>query len=217
MNLFNMLIKVGNDETMNELLENSKVKKQFFFLTLSSIISLLLALVTVVSIMLTQQDTKVVAIRADMKNKTLQQMNIMPMAHSSFKNVSEWINEAISTAYSFDFLDFDKQVDKARIYFTDKGYEMYLGALAAEGVREVITTKKVQSTLIPTGSPVLINSGNFAGIDFWRFRVKALVVYYGGLQPVFKRVNISLLIFRHPPHLNPKGLAISEFMMNYDD
>jgi intracellular multiplication protein IcmL len=123
--------------------------------------------------------------------------------------------EAIQTSYSFDFVNFDQQIEKAAYYFTPAGYDMFLKSLKENNVKEDLLKNKIQVSLLPLQKPVYINGGNFGNKEFWRYRLPVLVSYYNGNKPVLKKMKIEVLILRVPAYENPKGLAIAEFnMMN---
>lgn len=149
----------------------------------------------------------------DLKQKTAQQIMTLPFPHQSFKNVSSWLIDAITTSYSFSFSNVDKQIESAGYYFTSDGYTMYLRALEANKIRETVINDKINVSILPMQDPVMINGGRSGGTEFWRFRVPVLTSYTAGRAPIVQKNMVEVLILRVPAHENHKGLAIAEFNM----
>jgi Type-IV b secretion system, inner-membrane complex component len=137
----------------------------------------------------------------------------LPFAHQTFKNVSNWIVDAISVTYSFDFLNIEEQIKKSEFYFTPEGYKMYVNSIEKNQISKQIKSKFLSTSIIPLQSPVLINGGVSGGTEFWRFRVPVLVSYAGGKDPVISKYMMELLILRVPSYISHKGLAIAEYNM----
>jgi hypothetical protein len=145
---------------------------------------------------------------------TIQQVPLtLEFPHQSFKNVSNWIEDAIGVTYSFGFLNIDQQIEKAEFYFTPAGYETYKMALNTSGVRKEIIEKKLEVSTITMQEPVLINGGINGDTEFWRFRVPVLVSFSGGKEAVIEKRMVELLVLRVPSYLSHKGLAIAEYNM----
>jgi Type-IV b secretion system, inner-membrane complex component len=137
----------------------------------------------------------------------------LPSAHNTIKNVTAWIKEAIGETYSFGFLNFDKQVKKASLYFTEEGYAGYLRALEIAKIRDTVVSKKLEISILPLKEPILINSGMFRDEEYWRFKTPVLVNYFGGKEPIREKYMLEILIRKVPSYVNPKSLAIHEYIM----
>lgn len=202
-------------DSLNEQIEKEPiVKKQFMFIGVSLVCLLITFLFTLLSTFLSDKTGAPIAYKVDLKEMTQEEINILPYPHQSLKNVSGWLQDAASAAYSFDFLNYDKQVRRASYYFTDLGYQTYLTALKANKVEENVVGSRLQISLVPLQDPILINSGFFGNTDFWRFKMPVLVSYYGGSKPVIEKVMIEMLVLRVPAYKNHKGLSIAEFNMS---
>lgn len=135
----------------------------------------------------------------------------LPVAHQSFQNISNWLTDAVVELYSFDFLDYDKKVNEAQLYFTSNGYSKYLEALNNSGVKSSVIDKKVIVSTVPLGNPILVNSGNIDGVDYWRFKVPVLINYTGGDKPISTKSLFDVNIQQVPAYISHKGIAITNF------
>jgi intracellular multiplication protein IcmL len=216
-NILLSLDKPGNDVVADSIDKQPIVSKYWFNLGGSIVFILITLLVGFLSIIVYDKKSSPVTYAINLEKKTKQQIIVLPFPHQSFKNVSGWIVDAVSVAYSFDFLNYDKQVKKAAYYFTPEGYNTYLTALEVTKIQKEVVGKKLQISLIPLQNPILVNGGTFGETQFWRFKLPVLVSYYGGKEPVIKKLMVELLVLRVPAHENYKGLAIAEFnMTNYN-
>lgn len=195
------------------VLDEPLFKKQSMSMVMAIVAALAVIAVGSISIMKYSGGTQPVVFSVILKKREVQRITVLPFPFQSFKNVSSWLRSAIESSYSFDFLNYDKQVEGARYYFTKDGYSSYLKALDAKGVRADLISKKIEAAAIPLSDPVFINGGVAAGQFFWRYRVPILLSYYGGKTPVFQKETVEVLVFRVPTNESVNGLAIEEFNM----
>lgn len=212
-NLLNNLLGQPEDSLKERLDKEPIVKKYWFNLGLSIILSLTTVIIGTIVIFQRQKHPPPVTHAYNLSKNTMEQVITLPYPHQSIKNLAGWLNDAMTTAYAFDFNHIDEQIGNAEYYFTATGYSMYLRALESSGVRDKVINGKLQITLVPIQDPILINAGSVGDTEFWRFRVPILTSYYGGKDPVLQKNLVEVLIIRVPAYKNQKGLAITEFNM----
>lgn len=213
--ILDFLVKTPQDGITDKIEKEPIVMKQWNHLGGAILFIFLTIIFSLISILFSNVKTEIspLTYKVDFQEMTQEEINVLPFPHQSFKNVSAWLQDAVSTAYSFDFLNYDQQVRNVSYYFTDLGYETYLNALAANNIRESVVGSRLQISLIPLQDPVMINGGIFGTTEFWRFRMPVLISYYGGNKPIINRVMIEVLVLRVPAYKNYKGLSIAEFNM----
>lgn len=135
----------------------------------------------------------------------------LPIAHQSFQNVTNWLTDALVEIYSFDFLNYNRRVQEADKYFTDNGYTKYLNALEVSNIKTSVIDKKLIITTVPLNNPILVNSGNIDGVDFWRFKVPVLINFTGGDKPLSTKSIIDVYVQQVPAYVSHKGIAITGF------
>lgn len=143
----------------------------------------------------------------------LKQLITLPYPHQSFRNVSNWIQEAVMDSYSFDFNNFDDVVKRMEYYFTEEGYAAYKATMYNSGVKEQVIQSKIKVSTVVTGSPIMISGGVFLGTEYWRFATPVRVSFYGGEAAKPQDMMVHMLLVRIPTHKNSKGLGIAEFNM----
>lgn len=209
-----LLDKSHSDVISDRIDKEPIVAKYWFNLGGAILFSIITVLLAIVAMLKYDVKSPPATVGVNVKNHTGQQLVTLPFPHQSFKNVSAWIVDAVTAAYSFDFNNYDAQVERAAYYFTPDGYKTYLTALDANKIRQNVVGRKLQIAVVPMQNPVLINGGTFGSTEFWRFKIPVLVSYYGGKEPVVKKTMIELLVLRVPAYQNYKGLSITEFNMS---
>jgi len=217
--LLNALDKVEQNG-LSERIDKNPITKKYWIALGGSIILLLGTVLVNIAALIEKKNIQPAELRAVLikDNKIIQESIkevpiTLPTAHHSFKNLISWVKDSIRETYTFNFLNFDEQTKKAEKYFTPEGYQTYIKALQETNVEKDIKTKRLEVVTIPMQTPVLINSGVYGDLEFWRFRVPVLVSIQAGKEPLLDNYMMELLIILVPPYENPKGLAIAEYKM----
>lgn len=208
-----MLDKPPKDKIMESVEKEPIVNKYFNKLGLGIIFLLVSMIIGLVSLFKYEKQDSPETYGVNLAKQEAERLVVLPYPHQSFKNVESWTSDAIISAYSFDFNDFDEQVRKASYYFTPEGFSTYQNSLLANQIRETVLSKKIQIAIVPLDVPVFINQGSFGSTEFWRLRMPVLTSYFGGREPVIQRMSVEVLVLRVPAYQNHKGLAIAEFNM----
>lgn len=126
--------------------------------------------------------------------------------------ILRWGSKAATTAYTFDFLDYENQIAAARPYFTAAGWQDYLRSVS--GLISTITQKKLIVYGVVSGPPVISNEGPLKGKDYvWRIQIPFLVTYLSGSDKKTKNFFVILTIVQVPTDVNPQGIGIDQFVM----
>lgn len=149
------------------------------------------------------------ALQANGEKKQLQSYtdpNLLP------DTILRWASKAATAAYTFDFVNYDRQISEARPYFTEAGWQDYLTS-----VKSLITTI-VQNQLFVTGvvsgTPVISNEGPLPKKGYsWRVQIPFLVTYQTGNSQTKRNFHVVITIVRVPTNVNPQGIGIDQFVM----
>ncbi len=213
-------IDPSQEDGLSERIEKEEVSKKYFLFFTASLISLWLAFILNVFMTFGSEETppaRLFSVKKKGDGFDMSQIaevpRTLPTAHHTFKNVSSWVKDAIGETYSLGFSNFDKQVVDVEKYFTTEGYESYKKALVSSKVEANVKNKKIEISILPLKEPVLINSGVYNETEFWRFRTKVLISYFGGKEPVRQKYYLEMLVRRVPSYVSSKSLAIHEYVM----
>lgn len=141
-------------------------------------------------------------------------MQLTPAAEPNLLSdtILQWASKAATTAYTFDFVNYNKQIAAARPYFTDAGWADYL-----ESVDNLITTivkNQIFVSGVVAGVPVISNQGPLPGKGYvWRVQIPFLVSYQSSETVRKDNFIVVITIVHVPTNINPQGIGIDQFVM----
>ncbi|MDR3492493.1 MAG: DotI/IcmL/TraM family protein [Gammaproteobacteria bacterium] len=123
-----------------------------------------------------------------------------------------WASKAAVAAYTFDFVNYDKEMLVAKPYFTEAGWEAYQAAVANVITR--ITKGQLFVNGVVAGPPVIANQGDLPGSGYsWRVQIPFLVTYQSAEESKTSNFLVVLRIVKVPTEINPDGIGIEKFEM----
>lgn len=123
-----------------------------------------------------------------------------------------WASKAASTAYTFDFVNYEQEINQARSYFTDAGWTDFRAAIS--GVLSTIVQNQLFITGVVSGAPVISNQGPLPGKGYvWRVQIPFLVTYQSANTTTTAFFIVVVSIVRVPTSTNPQGIGIDQFIM----
>lgn len=142
---------------------------------------------------------------------------IMPLSPENEPNLLpttliKWASRAVVVAYTFDFVNYDKELSLARPFFTEAGWENYKASIAAA----VQTVKQNQLFVngVVVGAPVIANQGELPGRGYvWRIQLPFLVTYQSAETVSRQFYTVILTVVKVPPWINPTAIGIDQFVM----
>ncbi|MBI2790819.1 MAG: type IVB secretion system apparatus protein IcmL/DotI [Gammaproteobacteria bacterium] len=122
----------------------------------------------------------------------------------------DWVVEAGTTAYNFNFGNYDRALKDIKIYFTDAGYQNFLNALTAARTIDTVRTKQLVVAAIATDKPVILKEGPTTdGIYAWEVQLPMLVTYQSASDTRKQNIVLTMLIARRSTLESPKGIGIA--------
>ncbi len=123
-----------------------------------------------------------------------------------------WASKAAVAAYTFDFVNYNKQIAAARPYFTDAGWSDYQSSIS--GVIGTITQNQLFVNGVVSGPPVISNQGELPGRGYtWRIQIPFLVTYQSADKTSKASYTVVITIVKIPTTTNPAGIGIDQFVM----
>lgn len=126
--------------------------------------------------------------------------------------ILRWASKAATVAYTFDFNNYNNQLNDASQYFTTDGWQDFTQSTSS------LISRVVQNQLfvngIVSGTPVISNQGPMPGKGYvWRIQIPFLVTYQSANTQVQHRYFVVLSIVRVPTSVHPQGIGIDQFVM----
>lgn len=126
----------------------------------------------------------------------------------------EWAVEAITNSYTFNFIDYEKIITDASIYYTQAGYQNYRRALIESNIVGSVERKKYVITVVPTMAPnILKEKPTPEGIYSWLVQFPIMLTLQNVKEVVKKDMIVTMLIIRVPITESPNSLATAALII----
>lgn len=123
-----------------------------------------------------------------------------------------WASKAAVAAYTFDFVNYQKQASYVRSYFTDSGWSDYQGSIS--GLIASIRQRQLFVNGVVSGPPIIASQGNYFGRGYvWHVQIPFLVTYQSSEETSQSRYLVLMTIVRVSTLINPTGIGIDQFVM----
>lgn len=123
-------------------------------------------------------------------------------------------SNAVATVNSFDFVNFQTQLQNAAEYFTFDGFSSFKNQLEKSGNVEYVRTNRLVSTATPSQVPQIVDQAVINGRYTWKIRVPILIKYTG--PNISRNVSqiVTMLVQRAPFSEVPNGVGIVQYVAN---
>ncbi len=124
-----------------------------------------------------------------------------------------WATRAAVSSYSFNFLDWQNDLQNVQQYFTSTGFKNFVDALQSSGNLDTVVAKRlvVQATVVDV--PRVIQQGTIKGRYAWKIQIPMLIKYISANEELRQPVLVTLLVARVPTTQKPEGIAIAQFVV----
>lgn len=126
--------------------------------------------------------------------------------------IIRWASKAAIRAYSFDWVNYNREIQAARPYFTSGGWQDFLRSVNAV-IKSVVQGQLFVNGIV-SGTPVISNQGPLPGKgQVWRVQIPFLVTYQSANNATKRNFIVSLTIVHISTNINPQGIGIDQFVM----
>ncbi len=130
----------------------------------------------------------------------------------SASSLTEWATRAATSSYTFDFVNYRRSLQEASGYFTGSGWNSFEKALVSSNNLSLVLSKKLVTTAVAQGAPVILKRGVLNGAYSWQVQLPVLVSYQSASMNVKQPLLVTMLIKRVDVGNNPAGIAIEQFI-----
>jgi intracellular multiplication protein IcmL len=127
------------------------------------------------------------------------------------KYILEWAALATRAAFNLDFVNYEKQLNAASIYFTKNGWDGFNKALTDSNLLETVKSKKLVISAVVPETPVIRFEGVIGGRHFWRITLPILITFGSASEERKRELNVTMIVSRVPVLDMPEGIQISDF------
>lgn len=141
-------------------------------------------------------------------------IKMIPLSEPHQKNqaVIQFVNDSLRESFSLDFVNYQKQLEDAREFYTDKGFSIFLEQLKKSGILNTVTEKRM-NMYISTSTGVLKQKGINNGRYFWIVQIPVEIKLTGQtteLPP--QRLIATVRVERVDVLDSVTGIAISQLV-----
>lgn len=143
----------------------------------------------------------------------LKEPNLQPAA------LLEWAVEAATESYSFNFVNYRKALQNARIYFTRNGYENFLEALKASNNLIAVKNRKLVVSARKNGEAIILKDSSMdpnlsaEGAYTWQVQVPMILTYQSAAEEFVQNIVLTMVITRVSMLESLDGLGIDSFIV----
>lgn len=133
--------------------------------------------------------------------------------NQSDSSVLQWANQAAIASYSYNFVNYRKELQAASEFYTDIGWQQFMSALESSNNLAAVKAKKLIVSAVATQAPVILKKGILNGSYSWRVQMPLLVTYQSASQFTQENYMMTMLIQRVSTFNNPRGIGISQVVV----
>ena len=122
-----------------------------------------------------------------------------------------WAALAARAALNLDFVNYDKQLQAASLYFTSAGWDAFSSTLNNSGLLKTIQTKKLVMSAVVPNDPTILFAGIAHGRYMWKVSMPVLVTYGSASDQRQRQLKVTMIVSRVPALDVPQGIQIIDF------
>ena len=133
--------------------------------------------------------------------------------NQSDSSVMQWANLAAIASFTYNFVNYRKELQSASGFFTATGWTQFLTALQASNNLDAVKAKKLIVSAVATKAPVILQKGPLNGRYSWRIQMPILVTYQSASQFSQQNNVVTMLVTRISTLNSPRGIGIAQFIV----
>lgn len=127
----------------------------------------------------------------------------------------QWASLATRMAFNIDFVNYQKQLVKAKADFTPSGWDKFMNAMNKSGLLKTVEGKKLQMSAVVSGSPVILSTAVIHGRFTWRVQLPILVTFTSASASSQSTWLVTMNIERISTLDAYKGIQINDFSASH--
>lgn len=140
--------------------------------------------------------------------------NTLPMSALGKFNVSprsllNWAMVATTNAFTMDFENYPKILDRISSFFTKTGFDNFKISLDSSGRLSEIIDKKLITSAVVVDYPVIVAEGMQGNNYLWKIQLPIAVTFQGAIEDTYQQWLVVTLIIKKVPNKELKqGIGI---------
>lgn len=147
------------------------------------------------------------------ENGRITQLQPLSQAVLSERQLLQFAQEAAVASYTFDFVNYRKQLSELSSYYTKEGYGEYIDALTRSNL-DIVTKRKYVVSAVASGAPIVSRSGLRQGVYAWEVQMPMSVVYQSSAERADQKFVVKMMLMRMPTTENPRGVGVHQIILD---
>lgn len=127
--------------------------------------------------------------------------------------VLQWANQAAIGAFTYNFVNYQTELQAASGFFTAEGWTQFLTALQESNNLDAVKAKKLIVSAVATRSPIILQKGILNNRYSWRIQMPILVTYQSASEFSQQNNVVTMLVTRVSTLNSPRGIGIAQFVV----
>lgn len=134
----------------------------------------------------------------------------------STEDAAKWAVNAVEKTYSYDYVNYRKQMQSAQKYFTSYGWTKYMTALKASNNLVALRNREMVIEAKVVVAPTVLAQGLLGGSYAWKFEMPVLITNWippYDIQSTFTNaLNVTVIVQRMPILQSSDGVGIVQLI-----
>lgn len=126
----------------------------------------------------------------------------------------QWVSSVLPKAFTYDFINYTKQLQNVSQYFTPNGWQKFLDQINQYANYNQVVNGKLFLNASPAGAPIILNQGLLEGRYAWWILMPINVNYISSEKSTTFPLEMRVLIVRVPTLNNIDGVGIENIMVS---
>jgi intracellular multiplication protein IcmL len=195
---------------------NAFYQRQFYLALVAFLISLIVIGVLIwIAVFIYKNPPSPIYFATDKVGRLVPNMPVN-LPNMTNDEVISWVQDAVQTVNSYDFVNYRSQLQSAQNYFTSYGWEQFKQALKSSNNLNALINRKMIIQAQISGPPQIVTEGLLKGSYAWKISLPVLVTYryppYDGKSQYSNALTISVIVVRQDLLQSYKGLGIVQMI-----
>jgi hypothetical protein len=130
----------------------------------------------------------------------------------STKALLSWVTLAATSTFTFDFFNYQKQLNGVREYFTTEGFESFMTSLQTTDTLKTIQDKKLILSAVAIGPAIVLTEEDVGKKHSWIIQVPLIVRYQSANVDETRSQIVEVLVTQVSTEEAPKGIGIARYI-----
>lgn len=131
----------------------------------------------------------------------------------SVSDLIQWVSAALSSAFTYDYTNYDREYQNNKQFFTENGWKVYNDLINKYANPKMIASTRTFVNASPYGAPFILKQGILNNTYGWWIQSPLQIKLSGYQRNFTSDVVFQILVIRIPTLNNIDGVAIDNIVV----